>query len=59
MDDIRVMGRATQVRLINLKDGDSIASITKAEQEEETEEQGEGEGAEKAPILNQQMNKRS
>ncbi|HAE13065.1 MAG TPA: DNA gyrase subunit A [Chitinophagales bacterium] len=47
VDDIRVMGRATQgVRLINLKDGDSIASITKAEREEETEEQVEGEGAE-------------
>ncbi|MCB9031164.1 MAG: DNA gyrase subunit A [Chitinophagales bacterium] len=43
VDDIRVMGRATQgVRLINLKDGDSIASITKAEREEEQDEQGEG-----------------
>ena len=36
--DLRVMGRATQgVRLIKLKDGESIASITKVKKEEETE----------------------
>ncbi|WP_270090397.1 DNA gyrase subunit A [Sphingobacterium sp. SYP-B4668] len=36
--DLRVMGRATQgVRLINLKDNDEIASITKVEREEEEE----------------------
>jgi DNA gyrase subunit A len=35
IDKLRVMGRATQgVRLITLKDGDSIASVTKVEQEE-------------------------
>lgn len=33
--ELRVMGRATQgVRLINLKEGDNIASVTKVEQEE-------------------------
>ncbi len=37
------MGRATQgVRLINLKDNDEIASITKVDREEETEEETEG-----------------
>lgn len=36
--DLRVMGRATQgVRLIKLKEGESIASITKVKREEETE----------------------
>ncbi|MGJ1364115.1 DNA gyrase subunit A [Sphingobacterium spiritivorum] len=36
--DLRVMGRATQgVRLINLKDNDEIASITKVEREEDEE----------------------
>ena len=36
--DLRVMGRATQgVRLIKLKDGESIASITKVKKEEEIE----------------------
>ncbi len=35
IDKLRVMGRATQgVRLITLKEGDSIASVTKVEQEE-------------------------
>jgi len=34
--DLRVMGRATQgVRLINLKDDDAIAAVTKVEMEEE------------------------
>ena len=37
--ELRVMGRATQgVRLINLKEGDRIASVTKVEQEEVEEE---------------------
>ena len=36
--DLRVMGRATQgVRLIKLKEGESIASITKVKREEESE----------------------
>lgn len=36
--DLRVMGRATQgVRLIKMKDGDSIASITKVKRDEEVE----------------------
>lgn len=35
IDKLRIMGRATQgVRLITLKEGDSIASVTKVEQEE-------------------------
>jgi len=38
LDTLRVMGRATQgVRLINLKEGDSIASIAQVEREEEDE----------------------
>jgi DNA gyrase subunit A len=41
--DLRVMGRATQgVRLIRLKDGESIASITKVRREEDIEESVEG-----------------
>jgi len=46
LDTLRVMGRATQgVRLINLKEGDSIASIAQVEREEEDEnvEGAEGE----------------
>jgi len=45
VQDLRVMGRATQgVRLINLKDNDEIASITKVEREEDEEiELAEGE----------------
>lgn len=36
--DLRVIGRATQgVRLINLKEGDEIAAVTKVEVEEEAE----------------------
>lgn len=39
VSDLRVMGRATQgVRLINLKDGDSIASVTRVDTEDEIEE---------------------
>jgi DNA gyrase subunit A len=37
--DLRVMGRATQgVKLINLKNGDSIAAVAKVMHEEEDEE---------------------
>ena len=43
IDKLRVMGRATQgVRLITLKEGDSIASVTKVEQEEAVLEEGSG-----------------
>ncbi|MDG2074822.1 MAG: DNA gyrase C-terminal beta-propeller domain-containing protein, partial [Polaribacter sp.] len=36
--DMRVMGRATQgVRLINIKDSDSIAAVAKVQHEEEEE----------------------
>jgi DNA gyrase subunit A len=36
--DLRVMGRATQgVRLINIKEGDAIASVARVEVEEESE----------------------
>ncbi|HMU70829.1 MAG TPA: DNA gyrase C-terminal beta-propeller domain-containing protein, partial [Chitinophagales bacterium] len=45
VEDLRVMGRATQgVRLINLRDGDSIASVTRVEKDDEEETSGaEGE----------------
>ena len=40
VEDLRVMGRATQgVKLINIKDGDSIAAVAKVIQEKEDEEQ--------------------
>src|SRR5260221_7716390 len=36
VEELRVMGRATQgVRLIRLEEGDSIASVTKVEEDEE------------------------
>ena len=36
VEDLRVMGRATQgVRLINLRDGDRIASVTRIEKDED------------------------
>jgi DNA gyrase subunit A len=39
VSSLRVMGRATQgVRLINLRDDDSIAAVAKVELEENTEE---------------------
>jgi len=39
VDTLRVMGRATQgVRLINLKDDDSIAAVTQVPREEDEEE---------------------
>jgi DNA gyrase subunit A len=42
VEDLRVMGRATQgVRLINIKDSDSIAAVAKVAHEEETEEDAE------------------
>ena len=47
LDDIRVMGRATQgVRLIKMKDTDEIASVAKVKKEEEEENGEEIEGAE-------------
>ena len=40
VSDLRVMGRATQgVKLINIKDGDSIAAVAKVIHEKEDEEQ--------------------
>ena len=42
--DLRVMGRATQgVKLINIKDSDSIAAVAKVAHEEEDVEAQEGE----------------
>jgi DNA gyrase subunit A len=39
VSDLRVMGRATQgVRLINIKENDSIAAVTKVMKEDEVEE---------------------
>ena len=49
VSDLRVMGRATQgVKLINIKDSDSIAAVAKVmhEEEEDVELQGEVEGQE-------------
>ena len=44
VEDLRVMGRATQgVRLINIKDNDSIAAVAKVGHEEEVPEDLEGE----------------
>ncbi|MDY0779846.1 DNA gyrase subunit A [Tenacibaculum sp. IB213877] len=41
VEELRVMGRATQgVRLINIKDNDSIAAVAKVIHEEEEEENG-------------------
>ena len=43
VEDLRVMGRATQgVRLIRLEEGDSIASVTKVEEEKEQSETIDG-----------------
>lgn len=40
VENLRVMGRATQgVRLINIKDGDSIAGVTRTPKSEDEEEQ--------------------
>jgi DNA gyrase subunit A len=40
VEDLRVMGRATQgVRLINIKDSDSIAAVAKVMHEEDVEEE--------------------
>ncbi len=45
--DMRVMGRATQgVKLINLREGDSIASVTKVQGYENGENSAEGEDTE-------------
>ncbi len=45
VSDLRVMGRATQgVKLINIKDSDSIAAVAKVMQEEEIEEDENTEG---------------
>ncbi|WP_233899747.1 DNA gyrase subunit A [Tenacibaculum piscium] len=44
VEDLRVMGRATQgVRLINIKENDSIAAVAKVMREEEVEEETEEE----------------
>ena len=48
--DMRVMGRATQgVRLINLREGDSIASVTKVQGYENGDENGMEESPESSP----------
>jgi DNA gyrase subunit A len=58
VDTLRVMGRATQgVRLINLRDNDEIAAVTKVKaediEEEEEEEFDNNEGAESVNTENQ------
>jgi DNA gyrase subunit A len=51
--DMRVMGRATQgVRVINLKEGDSIASVTKVQGYDNGDENGTDEGQETSPENN-------
>ena len=50
--DMRVMGRATQgVKVINLKEGDSIASVTKVQGYENGDENGLEEGEETTPEI--------
>jgi len=45
VENLRIMGRATQgVRLINIKDGDSIAGVTRTPKSEDEEEQDGVEG---------------
>lgn len=47
VSDIKVSGRATQgVKLINIKNGDSIAAISTVEKSGEEEQQDAGESAE-------------
>jgi DNA gyrase subunit A len=53
VEDLRVMGRATQgVRLINIKDSDSIAAVAKVAHEEDVEEDLEGETEDGTEIEN-------
>ena len=56
-DQIRVAGRATQgVRVINLREGDSIASVTAVPKTEEAEEIGSvGEEGATAPVVEPQI----
>jgi len=58
IDKLRVMGRATQgVRLITLKEGDSIASVTKVEQEEAVlEADSDGLAGSEPRALNEEAN---
>ncbi len=59
VSDLRVMGRATQgVRLINLKDSDSIAAVAKidVDEEAEIEPNGDGTGAIDNPNGNGSLN---
>jgi len=50
LSELRTMGRATQgVRLITLKENDSIASVAQIEREEEVEEEA-AEGVEETPV---------
>ena len=50
VSDIRVAGRATQgVRLINIKDGDSIAAVSAVNKAEEETAEPNAEAVEQAP----------
>ena len=54
VSDIRVAGRATQgVRLINIKEGDSIAAISAVNKSEEEQVEVPVEGAVEAPASEQ------
>ena len=49
VDSLRILGRATQgVKLINLKEGDIIAAVTKVPREDDEPEEGEEMNAENA-----------
>jgi len=57
IDELRVMGRATQgVRLINLREGDRIASVTRIQKDEEVEEPENGIDEENGPNGNEGEN---
>ena len=54
VENLRIMGRATQgVRLINIKDGDSIAGVTRTPKSEDEEEQDGVEGVDGQAIEGQ------
>lgn len=58
IDSLRVMGRATQgVRLINLRDSDSIAAVSYVEENDEEEEKNEEKGEESIGKQTEEENK--
>ncbi|MCK9618338.1 MAG: DNA gyrase subunit A [Lentimicrobiaceae bacterium] len=54
--NLRIMGRATQgVRLINLRDGDAIASVAKVEIDEEEQNEILLEGSDSEPVIDSDL----